>query len=194
MRPRAYAAAAAVLAAASLIIAAGGGPAAGQGTSAPVGPTCEQPTAQFEGLAEKGYDSHRWWADADPTPLKRSEEKRMDALLSGACDPQALLVLRSAAKGDYWRYYRKNIGKEVCADGRRWANCAVATCESTLGRGGNILYGFLDYWHSESPLPVKGNGSGTRFAPSASAASKLEQDVVAAAAFKYGPTPSTCAS
>lgn len=201
MRPRAYAAAAVVLAAASIIIAAGGGPAAGQDITTPAAPTCEQPTAQYQRVTEKGFDTHRWWTDADSSPLKKSEDATLHSLASGACDPAALMRIRRDEKETYWRYYRKQIGTEVCADGRRWANCAVATCESGLGRGGHILYGFLDYWTAVSVLPVKGNGTGTRFAPSASAASKLEQDVIAAAAFKqskadkiYGPAPGTCAS
>lgn len=157
---------------------------------APVTPDTNPPDcAGYEGLAKKAFNTQRWWQLADRTPASKGENRRLDTFVSAGCPAQ----VRLHEKEQYAAFYRKVIAPEVCG-GQRWANCAVATCESGLGRGGNILYGFTVYWSAMSPLPVKGNGSGTRFAPSASAATKLEQDVVAAAAFRFGPTPGTCAS
>lgn len=140
-------------------------------------------------LAKKTYDTYRWWSRADATPASRKEHRRLNAFVREGC-PKAI---RREQKERYWRFYRQVIAP-CKAVGQRWANCAVALCESGYGRGGSSIYGFTVYWAAIPVLPVSGNRTGTRFAPSSFVASKLEQDVVAAAAFRYGPTPGTCAS
>jgi len=149
------------------------------------GPDCKG----YKPLAKKAYSTYRWWSTADASPATKREDRRLDAYHREGCPDR----VRRERKDNYSRFYRKVIAPCV-AVGQRWANCAVALCESGYGTGGSSIYGFTVYWAAIPVLPVKGNRTGTRFAPSSFVASKLEQDVVAAAAFKYGPTPGTCAS
>lgn len=177
----------AALALAVVLPAASGG----QGTDSTTdpalteGPSCEGQKA----LAKQAYTPTRWWKTADSTPATKREDNKLDVFFKRGC-PKSV---RRQQKVEYWDFYRKTIAP-CKAVGRRWANCAVAQCESGFGTGGSSIYGFTVYWAAISVLPVKGNRTGTRFASSSFSATKLEQDVVAAAAFKYGPTPGTCAS
>jgi len=140
-------------------------------------------------LAKQTYNTKRWWETADPTPANRKEDRRLNAFVREGCPKW----IRRQQKKQYGGFYRKVIAP--CeAVGKRWANCAVAECESGYGTGGSSIYGFTVYWAAIPVLPVSGNRTGTRFAPSSFSATKLEQDVVAAAAFKFGPSPGTCAS
>lgn len=140
-------------------------------------------------LTAKAYSTYRWWSQADPSPASAKEDSRLDGYHREGCPDS----VRRERKENYSRFYRKVIAP-CQAVGQRWANCAVAQCESGFGTGGSSIYGFTVYWAAIPVLPVRGNRTGTRFAPSSFSATKIQQDVVAAAAFRYGPTPGTCAS
>lgn len=156
----------------------------------PPAPKVTKPDCQGQkSLAAKAYDTYRWWSTADPTPATKREARRLEAFVKDGCPAS----IRREAKARYAKFYRQVIAPCEAA-GSRWANCAVAECESGYGSGGSSIYGLTVYWSAMSPLPVRGNGSGTRFSPSSFSATKLEQDVVMAAALRYGPTPATCAS
>lgn len=164
-------------------------PASG-GQELPVKPVEEKVNCKGQKpLAKKAFSTYRWWSKADPSPVTKSEHRRLNEFVREGC-PKSI---RRQQKQAYHRFYRKVIAP-CQAVGQRWANCAVALCESGYGTGGSSIYGFTVYWAAIPVLPVKGNRTGTRFAPSSFSATKIEQDVVAAAAFKFGPTPGTCAS
>lgn len=167
------------------------------------GPDC----SGYEKLAKQTYRIERWWQIADPTPASKNQDRRLDAFREAGCPKE----VRAKQKHEYANFYDDVITK--CG---AFANCAVAACESgggTAGPGNTYLHGFTVYWTAESPLPTwyyrdkNGNikrdshgnklehtSNGTRFAPSEPSASRYEQNVFAWAAFKFGPTPSTCAS
>ena len=146
---------------------------------------------EYKATAKKAYALKRWWRYADATPARKGERRRMHYFVRKGCHPG----YRKARKQEYWRFYRKTIAP--CKyGGERFANCAVAACESGYGHAGSYTYGFTVYWTAIGPLPKWGNHSrtGTRFAPSEPASTHIENNVFAAAAFKFGPTPATCAS
>lgn len=169
----------------------GVGVAAAQETEDTPRPVTKPDCRGYKALAAKTYDTERWWRYADPTPARGNEAKRLDAFRREGCKPR----IRRDAKARYGRFYRTAIAP--CKGyGRRFANCAVALCESEYRTTSRFTHGFTVYWSAIGALPPWGNRTrtGRRFAPSEAAATLVESNVFAAAAFKFGPTPGTCAS